>query len=160
MTLSAYVRIGDGRTINGLDSIAHAIQPPCGSLACEPLLRRDVPEILEDLSTLNLHLTLVANGTKALPQLVERPLSPQIFHLHCDRSLSIRGAVSRPIRTRAGGLVVGTYHWNVGTCDRLDDLVQYDRSRRAASTTSSFVCRCRFANPVKIGVSSSEVCLF
>ena len=107
MTLSAYVRIGDGRTINGLDSIAYAIQTPCGSLACEPLLRRDVSEILEDLSTLNLHLTLVTNGTKAIPQLVERPLSPQIFHLHCDRSLSIRGAVSRPIRTRAGGAGCG-----------------------------------------------------
>jgi hypothetical protein len=72
MTLSAYVRIGDGRTINGFDPSAHAIQTACDKLADEPFLRRDVLQILEDLSTINLHLTLVTNGTKAIPQLVER----------------------------------------------------------------------------------------
>ena len=37
-----------------------------------PLLRRDVPEILEDLSAIGFHLTLITNGTKITPQLVER----------------------------------------------------------------------------------------
>ncbi len=30
----------------------------------EPLLRRDLPEILEDLSAMGFHLTLITNGTK------------------------------------------------------------------------------------------------
>jgi MoaA/NifB/PqqE/SkfB family radical SAM enzyme len=38
----------------------------------EPLLRRDLPEIIEDLSAIGLHLTLITNGTKITPQLVER----------------------------------------------------------------------------------------
>ena len=38
----------------------------------EPLLRRDLPEILEDLSAIGFHLTLITNGTKVTPQLVER----------------------------------------------------------------------------------------
>ena len=38
----------------------------------EPLLRRDLPEILEDLSAIGLHLTLITNGTKVTPQLVDR----------------------------------------------------------------------------------------
>jgi MoaA/NifB/PqqE/SkfB family radical SAM enzyme len=38
----------------------------------EPLLRRDLPEILEDLSEIGFHLTLITNGTKVTPQLVER----------------------------------------------------------------------------------------
>jgi molybdenum cofactor biosynthesis enzyme MoaA len=37
-----------------------------------PLLRRDVPEILEDLSAIGFHLTLITNGTKITPQFVER----------------------------------------------------------------------------------------
>jgi MoaA/NifB/PqqE/SkfB family radical SAM enzyme len=38
----------------------------------EPLLRRDLPEILEDLSAIGFHLTLITNGTKITSQLVER----------------------------------------------------------------------------------------
>ena len=37
----------------------------------EPLLRRDLPEILEDLSAIGFHLTLITNCTKVTPQLVE-----------------------------------------------------------------------------------------
>jgi MoaA/NifB/PqqE/SkfB family radical SAM enzyme len=37
----------------------------------EPLLRRDLPEILEDLSTMGFYLTLITNGTKITQQLVE-----------------------------------------------------------------------------------------
>ena len=36
------------------------------------MLRRDVLEILEDLSAIGLHLTLITNGTKITPQFVER----------------------------------------------------------------------------------------
>ena len=35
----------------------------------EPLLRRDLPEILEDLSLIGFHLMLITNGTKVTPQL-------------------------------------------------------------------------------------------
>lgn len=38
----------------------------------EPLLRRDVPEIFEDLSAIGFHLTLITNGTKVTPLFVER----------------------------------------------------------------------------------------
>jgi molybdenum cofactor biosynthesis enzyme MoaA len=38
----------------------------------EPLLRRDLPEILEDLSAIGFHLTLITHSTKITPQLVER----------------------------------------------------------------------------------------
>ena len=38
----------------------------------EPLLRRDLPEILEDLSALGFQLTLITNGTKLTTHLVER----------------------------------------------------------------------------------------
>jgi molybdenum cofactor biosynthesis enzyme MoaA len=38
----------------------------------EPLLRRDVPEILKDLSAIGFHLMLITNGTKITPQRVER----------------------------------------------------------------------------------------
>lgn len=38
----------------------------------EPLLRRDLPEILEDLSAIGFHLTLITNGTKITSELVER----------------------------------------------------------------------------------------
>jgi MoaA/NifB/PqqE/SkfB family radical SAM enzyme len=36
------------------------------------LLRRDLPEILEDLAAIGFHLTLITNGTKVTAQLVER----------------------------------------------------------------------------------------
>ena len=38
----------------------------------EPLLRRDLPEILEDLSAIGFQLTLITNGTKLTAHLVER----------------------------------------------------------------------------------------
>jgi MoaA/NifB/PqqE/SkfB family radical SAM enzyme len=38
----------------------------------EPLLRRDLPEILEDLSGIGFHLTLITNGTKISASLVDR----------------------------------------------------------------------------------------
>lgn len=64
----------------------------------EPLLRRDLPEILEDLSMIGFHLTLITNGTKITPQLVERlgrlPLSISVSLDTLDRAKyrTIRGA--------------------------------------------------------------------
>jgi MoaA/NifB/PqqE/SkfB family radical SAM enzyme len=64
----------------------------------EPLLRRDVPEILEDLSAMGLHLTLITNGTKFTPQIVERlsrlPLAISVSLDTLDRETyrRIRGA--------------------------------------------------------------------
>ena len=64
----------------------------------EPLLRRDLPEILEDLSAIGFHLTLITNGTKVTPQLVERlsrlPLAISVSLDTLDRMTyqHIRGA--------------------------------------------------------------------
>ena len=64
----------------------------------EPLLRRDVPEILEDLSGIGFHLTLITNGTKITPQLVDRlsrlPLAVSVSLDTLDRITyqRIRGA--------------------------------------------------------------------
>ena len=38
----------------------------------EPLLRCDIPEILEDLSAIGGYFTLITNGTTVTPQLLER----------------------------------------------------------------------------------------
>jgi MoaA/NifB/PqqE/SkfB family radical SAM enzyme len=64
----------------------------------EPLLRRDLPEVLEDLSAIGFHLTLITNGTKITQQLVERlgrlPVSISVSLDTLDRSKyrTIRGA--------------------------------------------------------------------
>lgn len=64
----------------------------------EPLLRRDLPEILEDLSAIGFHLTLITNGTKITPQLVERlsrlpvAISVSLETLDREQYRQIRGA--------------------------------------------------------------------
>ncbi len=64
----------------------------------EPLLRRDLPEILEDLSAIGFHLTVITNGTKVTPQLVERlsrlplAISVSLDTLDRERYRQIRGA--------------------------------------------------------------------
>lgn len=64
----------------------------------EPLLRRDLPEILKDLSSIGLQLTLITNGTKLTASLVERlsrmPLAISISLDTLDRTRyqRIRGA--------------------------------------------------------------------
>ena len=68
----------------------------------EPLLRRDVPEILEDLSAIGFHLTLITNGTKVTPQLVERlgrlplAISVSLDTLDPVKYQQIRGADQLP----------------------------------------------------------------
>jgi len=64
----------------------------------EPLLRRDLPEILEDLHALGFGLTLITNGTRFTPPLVRRltslplNLSVSLDTLNRQRYRSIRGA--------------------------------------------------------------------
>jgi MoaA/NifB/PqqE/SkfB family radical SAM enzyme len=64
----------------------------------EPLLRRDLAEILEDLHGLGFGLTLITNGTKFTPPLVRRlaslslNLSVSLDTLDRDRYRTIRGA--------------------------------------------------------------------
>ena len=64
----------------------------------EPLLRRDLAEILEDLSAIGFHLTLITNGTKITAQLVERlgrlpvAISVSLDTLDREKYRQIRGA--------------------------------------------------------------------
>ena len=64
----------------------------------EPLLRRDLPEILEDLSAIGFQLTLITNGTKLTASLVERlsrlplAISVSLDTLDRERYRQIRGA--------------------------------------------------------------------
>jgi MoaA/NifB/PqqE/SkfB family radical SAM enzyme len=64
----------------------------------EPLLRRDLPEILEDLSGMGFQLTVITNGTKVTPQLVERlgrlpvSISVSLDTLDREKYRQIRGA--------------------------------------------------------------------
>ena len=64
----------------------------------EPLLRRDLPEILEDLSAIGFQLTLITNGTKLTTSLVERlsrlplAISVSLDTLDRERYRQIRGA--------------------------------------------------------------------
>ncbi|MEP6933211.1 MAG: radical SAM protein [Nitrospirota bacterium] len=64
----------------------------------EPLLRRDLPEILEELSRIGFHLTLITNGTKVTAPLVERlsrlslAISVSLDTLNRAQYRQIRGA--------------------------------------------------------------------
>jgi MoaA/NifB/PqqE/SkfB family radical SAM enzyme len=64
----------------------------------EPLLRRDLPEILDDLSAMGFQLTLITNGTKLTAHLVERlgrlpiAISVSLDTLDRVRYRQIRGA--------------------------------------------------------------------
>lgn len=68
----------------------------------EPLLRRDLPEILEDLSVLGFQLTLITNGTKLTAHLVERlgrlplTISVSLDTLNREQYRQIRGADQLP----------------------------------------------------------------
>jgi MoaA/NifB/PqqE/SkfB family radical SAM enzyme len=64
----------------------------------EPLLRRDLPEILDDLSAMGFQLTLITNGTKLTAHLVERlgrlplTISVSLDTLDREQYRQIRGA--------------------------------------------------------------------
>ncbi|TKB56985.1 MAG: radical SAM protein [Nitrospira sp.] len=64
----------------------------------EPLLRRDLPEIMQDLSAMGFQLTLITNGTKLTAHLVERlgrlplTISVSLDTLNREQYRQIRGA--------------------------------------------------------------------
>jgi MoaA/NifB/PqqE/SkfB family radical SAM enzyme len=64
----------------------------------EPLLRRDLPEVLDDLSGIGFSLTVITNGTRFTPDLVARlarlfvNVSVSLDTLDRDRYRRIRGA--------------------------------------------------------------------
>ncbi|MBH0205705.1 MAG: radical SAM protein [Nitrospira sp.] len=68
----------------------------------EPLLRRDLPEILEDLVRIGFQVTVITNGTKLTADMVRRfdelsiSLSISLDTLHRSRYLQIRGADQLP----------------------------------------------------------------
>ncbi|NOS80127.1 MAG: radical SAM protein [Nitrospira sp.] len=88
----------------------------------EPLLRRDLPEILEDLSAIGLHLTLITNGTKITPQLVERlarlpvSISVSLDTLDRERYRQIRGADQLPLVLEGIALLKDFPHPKFLTC--------------------------------------------
>ena len=88
----------------------------------EPLLRRDLPEILEDLSAIGLHLTLITNGTKITPQLVERlsrlplAISVSLDTLDRERYRQIRGADQLPLVLEGIALLKDFPHPRFLTC--------------------------------------------
>ncbi len=69
----------------------------------EPLLRRDLPEVLEDLHAIGYGLTLITNGTLLKPALVSRlsklplNLSVSLDTLDRERYYQIRGADQLPL---------------------------------------------------------------
>jgi MoaA/NifB/PqqE/SkfB family radical SAM enzyme len=108
----------------------------------EPLLRRDLPEILEDLHAVGFGLTLVTNGTRFTPGLVARlarlPLniSVSLDTLSAERYRRIRGADQ--LRSVLAGveLLAGFPHPKYLTCivsqaNRSDvlDVVRFARAR-------------------------------
>ena len=64
----------------------------------EPLLRKDLPDILKDLADIGFGLSLITNGTKLSPRLVKQladiPLNISVSLDTLDRDLykQIRGA--------------------------------------------------------------------
>ncbi len=68
----------------------------------EPLLRKDLPEILEDLAQIGFHLGLITNGTLLKPSIVSRfaqlpmTISVSLDTLNRERYRSIRGADQLP----------------------------------------------------------------
>jgi MoaA/NifB/PqqE/SkfB family radical SAM enzyme len=108
----------------------------------EPLLRRDLVEVLEDLAGLGFHLTLITNGTRFTPALVSRlaalPLSVSVSldTLDRERYRQIRGADQLP-QVLAGIDLLETFpHAKYLTCivselNRHDvlDVVRFARAR-------------------------------
>ncbi|MDT7044044.1 radical SAM protein [Candidatus Nitronereus thalassa] len=88
----------------------------------EPLVRRDLPEILEDLYAIGFHLTLITNGTKLTKPLVDRfrPLNVNISvsldTLDQERYHHIRGRDQLPDVLRGIDLLQDYPHPKFLTC--------------------------------------------
>jgi MoaA/NifB/PqqE/SkfB family radical SAM enzyme len=108
----------------------------------EPLLRRDLPEILEDLSAIGFHLTLITNGTKFSEPLVDRlehlgvNISVSLDTLHRDRYQHIRGRDQLPDVLQGIDLLRDYPHPKFLTCivnelnrDDVVEVAQFARAR-------------------------------
>jgi MoaA/NifB/PqqE/SkfB family radical SAM enzyme len=88
----------------------------------EPLLRRDLPEILEDLCALGFGLSLITNGSKLTPELVERlaqlpmNISVSLDTLDRERYRRIRGADLLPDVLAGIGRLASFLHPKFLTC--------------------------------------------
>ncbi len=108
----------------------------------EPLLRKDLPEILEDLAGLGIGLSLITNGTRFTPALVERlaalplNLSVSLDTLDRERYGQIRGADQLPLVLEGVALLEKYPHPKYLTCivseanqDDVLDVVRFARAR-------------------------------
>jgi MoaA/NifB/PqqE/SkfB family radical SAM enzyme len=108
----------------------------------EPLLRKDLPEILEDLASLGFGLSLITNGTRFTPALVGRlaalplNLSVSLDTLDRERYRRIRGADQLPLVLAGIDLLEKFPHPKYLTCivseaNRGDvlDVVRFARAR-------------------------------
>lgn len=108
----------------------------------EPLLRRDLPEILEDLAHIGFSLTLITNGTRFTPALVTRlarlplNLSVSLDTLDRERYRRIRGADQLPQVLAGLDLLADFPHPKYLTCivsevnrDEVLEVVRFARSR-------------------------------
>lgn len=108
----------------------------------EPLLRLDLIDILEDLSSLGLHVSVITNGTRLTPDLVARfatlrlPLSISLDTLDRARYRQIRG-VDQLSQVLFGVKLLAQYPFpKFLTCivsevnrDEVPDVVRFARSR-------------------------------
>jgi len=108
----------------------------------EPLLRRDLPEVLKDLVEIGFHVTLITNGTKLTPDLVQRfddlsvSMSISLDTLDRVRYQRIRGA-DQLNQVLAGLALLRHYRRpKFITCivseinrDEVPDVVQFARER-------------------------------
>ena len=88
----------------------------------EPLLRKDLPDILDDLSSLGFTICLITNGTKLTPNLMTRfarhPISISISldTLNRQRYRTIRGADQLPLVIKGIELLKNYPHQKYLTC--------------------------------------------
>lgn len=108
----------------------------------EPLVRRDLPEILEDLSAIGFHLTLITNGTKFTKPLIARldklkvNISISLDTLNRDRYHHIRGRDQLPEVLNGIELLQDYPHPKFLTCivsepnrDDVIEVAQFSRAR-------------------------------
>ncbi len=108
----------------------------------EPLLRRDLPEILEDLYGFGFGLSLITNGSKLTPELVERfarlpmNVSVSVDTLDRERYRRIRGADLLPDVLAGIERLASFPHPKFLTCivseanrDEVSDVVRFARAR-------------------------------
>jgi MoaA/NifB/PqqE/SkfB family radical SAM enzyme len=108
----------------------------------EPLLRRDLPEILEDLCALGFGLSLITNGSKLTPELVERlaqlpmNISVSLDTLDRERYRRIRGADLLPEVLAGIGRLASFPHPRFLTCivseanrDEVPAVVRFARAK-------------------------------